>query len=180
MPERALFVLLAVFLVGCLVPPATIDVPTIAVTIPAGGETAAVVDIIDGDTIDVDLGGQTYRVRYIGINTPERDQPCYSEATEANRALVENQTVTLVRDVSETDRYGRLLRYVYVGQTFVNAELVRTGYAEAATYPPDVMFSDLFVQLASAAREASAGCWAQDPFGVSIPLPVGMLGIATR
>ena len=73
---------------------------------------------------------------------------------------MENQTVVLVRDVSETDRYGRLLRYVYVGDVFVNAELVRRGYAQVATYPPDVEFADYFVQLQREAREAGRGLWA--------------------
>jgi micrococcal nuclease len=110
-------------------------------------------------------------VRYIGDNTPESDQPGYDEATNANRALVEGQTVTLVKDVSETDRYGRLLRYVYVGNTFVNAEMVRQGYAESATYPPDVQFADFFAQLAGEARVANLGCWSANPWGTTAPTP---------
>ena len=122
------------------------------------GQSAQVVRIIDGDTIDVRMNGQTYRVRYIGMNTPERDQPCYSEATQANADLVEGQTVTLVRDVSETDQYGRLLRYVYAGNTFVNAELVTEGFAEAKSYPPDTTYYDYFRQLENAAQAAGLGC----------------------
>ncbi len=129
-------IVVAILLFGCI--PAEEDDPTQPpadddpITDPVDGETALVVDVIDGDTIDVRLGGDTYRVRYIGVNTPERDEPCYFEATAANAVLVEGQTVTLVRDVSETDRYGRLLRYVYAGPVFVNAELVAQGYAEAS------------------------------------------------
>jgi hypothetical protein len=74
------------------------------------GNLATVTYIVDGDTIDVAIGGTTYRVRYIGMDTPERGDYFFSEATEANRALVEGQQVILVKDVSETDRYGRLLR----------------------------------------------------------------------
>ncbi len=96
-------------------------------TVIGGGETAQVTDIIDGDTIDVDINGVGYRVRYIGVNTPERDETCYADATNANADLVDGQTVTLVRDSSNTDRYGRLLRYVYVGNVFVNAQLVAGG-----------------------------------------------------
>jgi micrococcal nuclease len=116
--------------------------------------------IIDGDTIEVDLAGQTYRVRYIGIECPEAGQYGYEQATEANRQLVEGKTVRLEKDVSDTDRYGRLLRYVYVGDVFVNAELVRRGFATAWTYPPDVAYSELLVQLESQARAAGVGLWA--------------------
>lgn len=127
------------------------------------GESARVVQIIDGDTIDVRIDGETYRVRYVGVNTPERDEPCYREATGANSALVKDQTVTLVRDVSNTDQYGRLLRYVYVGETFVNAELVAEGYAEAREYPPDTAYADYLEDLESSARAQKLGCY---PTGV--------------
>ncbi len=128
------------------------------------GESAQVVRIIDGDTIDVKLDGDTYRVRYVGVNTPERDEPCYSEATNANAALVEDQTVTLVRDVSNTDQYGRLLRYVYVGNTFVNAELVAEGYAEAREYPPDTSQADYLESLESTSRSRNLNCYATGVF----------------
>jgi endonuclease YncB( thermonuclease family) len=112
------------------------------------GNLATVTYIVDGDTIDVALGGTTYRVRYIGMDTPERGDYFCSEATEANRAPVEGQQVILVKDVSETDRFGRLLRYVYLEDgTFVNAELVRQGYAVIATFPPDVRHQELFLEL---------------------------------
>jgi len=140
--------------------PARTDTPTRTPTSTLGAETAQVVRVVDGDTIDVQTGGQTFRVRYIGINTPETGQPCAAEATNHNAELVMGKVVTMVKDVSETDRYGRLLRYVYVGDTFVNAELVRQGYANAATYPPDVAYADLFVQLEAEARTAGRGCWA--------------------
>src|SRR5690606_7819614 len=99
------------------------------------GEQAIVTRVIDGDTIDVRLNGRTERVRYIGVNTPERDEVCYEAATAANAALVSGQQVTLVRDVSETDSYGRLLRYVYVGDVFVHGEMVAVGFAEARAFP---------------------------------------------
>jgi micrococcal nuclease len=128
-----------------------------AATLP-GDELARVVDIIDGDTIDVEINGQEYRVRYTGVNTPERDEACYRDATEANATLVEDQTVLLVKDVSDTDRYGRLLRYVYVGDVFVNAELVADGYAEAGYYPPDTAYLDYFEELEASAKAANRGC----------------------
>jgi endonuclease YncB( thermonuclease family) len=122
------------------------------------GDTATVTYVIDGDTIEVDMNGVGYRVRYVGVNTPESDEPCYREATSANAAMVEGQTVTLVQDVSNTDRYGRLLRFVYVGSTLVNQELVWQGYAEAVLYNPDDGFHDAFVQLEQEAANAGRGC----------------------
>ncbi len=124
----------------------------------AQGETATVTRIIDGDTIYVRMNGQSYRVRYIGINTPERDEPCYADATAANADLVRGQTVTLVKDVSNTDDYDRLLRYVYVGEVFVNAELVAQGYAEAGYYPPDTAYTDTFNRLEADAQARGLGC----------------------
>ncbi len=122
------------------------------------GETGRVVSVIDGDTIDVDINNRTLRVRYIGVNTPERDEPCYAKATAANAAMVNGQTVRLVRDQSNTDPYDRLLRYVYVGDVFVNRELVAGGYAEAVLYQPNDAFFDEFSQLESGAAQAGRGC----------------------
>ncbi len=122
------------------------------------GDTGAVVRVIDGDTIDVALGGKTVRVRYVGMNTPESDEVCFQEATNANAALVQGKTVRLVKDVSETDRYGRLLRYVYVGDVFVNLELVREGFAEVVSYPPDTAYFETFKALEIEAANAGRGC----------------------
>lgn len=124
----------------------------------ASGETGRVVRVIDGDTIDVEVNGETIRVRYVGMNTPERDEPCYQEATDANRRLVEGKTVRLERDTSDTDRYDRPLRYVYVGDTFVNWELVEDGYAEAVLYEPDDRYYEDFLRLESQATLANRGC----------------------
>jgi micrococcal nuclease len=124
-----------------------------------------VAHVVDGDTIDVELNGRTVRVRYIGVNTPETthptkgQEPCGPEAAEANRTLVEGQTVRLELDVQQRDRYQRLLAYVYVSDVMVNAELVRQGYAQMATYPPNVRYADHFRQLQQDARAAGAGCW---------------------
>jgi endonuclease YncB( thermonuclease family) len=145
-------------------PPAVVAVAGL----PAGDE-AAVTRIIDGDTIDVMMNGEIFRVRYIGMDTPERGMPFFAEATEANRQLVEGQTVILVRDVSETDRYGRLLRYVYLTSgLFVNAELVRLGFAQIATYPPDVAHQAEFLALQQEARENELGLWALPAAGAAV------------
>lgn len=104
--------------------------------LPAGTEVVQVVSIVDGDTIRVLHNGEEIKLRYIGMDTPEQGQPGAAEATEANRRLVEGQQVTLVKDVSETDGSGRLLRYVYLASgLFVNLELVKQGVAVAASQP---------------------------------------------
>jgi len=103
-----------------------------------------VVRVVDGDTIVVVVDGVEYRVRYIGIDTPETVHPsepveCFGrEASQRNRSLVEGKAVVLEKDVSETDQYGRLLRHVWVEGEMVNAALVGEGYAQVSTYPPDV------------------------------------------
>jgi len=133
--------------------------------IQPGTVTAQVVRVIDGDTIEVNIGGKSYTVRYIGIDTPETVHPTKpveylgKEASDKNKELVSGKTARLDKDVSETDKYGRLLRYVYVGDLFINAELVRLGYAQVATYPPDVKYQDLFLKLQREAREAGRGLW---------------------
>jgi len=120
---------------------------------------AYVVRIVDGDTIEVNIGGGSYRVRYIGIDTPETGQPGGEEATIVNAELVAGRTVYLEKDISETDRYGRLLRYVWVEEGMVNALLVARGYAQVATYPPDVKYQQEFLELQRQAREAGLGLW---------------------
>jgi len=140
--------------VQMLSPPA----PT-ATSVPVAG-TVRVVKVVDGDTIEIASGGQVYRVRYIGIDAQEYDQPCGPASTEANRKLVGGKAVRLEKDLSETDKYGRLLRYVWVGDVMVNAELVRQGYATATTYLPDVQYRDLFYRLQREAEGQKRGCWA--------------------
>ena len=122
------------------------------------GEIGVVYRVIDGDTIDVLMDGTTYRVRYVGVNTPERDETCYSSATQANAGMVEGQTVRMVADESDTDRFGRLLRYIYVGNTFVNEELVKQGYAEAVLYQPDDLHYNNFLAFERQAARNALGC----------------------
>jgi|GEM_PF-4599768 len=122
--------------------------------------------VVDGDTIELENG---QKVRYIGINTPEsvstrQSLQCFGiEASNKNKELVQGKMVRLEKDVSETDRYGRLLRYVYLKDgTFVNEYLVKEGYASAYRYPPDVKYADLFRNREAEAREAVRGLWNPD------------------
>jgi endonuclease YncB( thermonuclease family) len=132
----------------------------------APSETAVVTEVIDGDTITVQLDGRFYRVRYIGIDTPERDEACFGDATAANAAYVEGQSVRLVQDVSNTDRFDRLLRYVYVDEVLVNAELVAGGWAESKRYPPDDELFTYLEDLEDNAADQQLGC---HPAGVFAP-----------
>lgn len=133
------------------------------------GDDATVDHVVDGDTIVVD-GGE--RVRLIGIDTPETKDPrepvgCFGReaARRTGNLLAPGTRVRLAYDVERTDRYDRTLAYVYrVGDgLFVNAELVRGGYAYAYTYPPNVAHADELVALQRDAREAGRGLWGACP-----------------
>ncbi len=169
-------VVLAGILAGCWgYPDGFLPPPTATPSAP--GDSARVVQIIDGDTVEIEMAGKPYRLRYIGIDTPERNTPYYEEASRANAELVAGRTVRLEKDVSETDRYGRLLRYVYVGDLMVNAELVRQGYATAAMFPPDVKYQEYFRALQKEAQEAGRGLWSR-PAESSAAQQTGMVLIS--
>jgi micrococcal nuclease len=125
--------------------------------------TTRVMYVFDGDTIEVNIDGKRYHVRYIGMDAPEDTRTIEyfgAEATEKNKRLVDGRTVTLIKDVSETDKYDRLLRYVLIGNTFVNYQLVVEGYAHAGTYPPDIACDHIFMQAERYARDHQLGLWA--------------------
>jgi len=132
---------------------------------PSGLTTGVVTRVIDGDTIHVNIGGWIYKVRYIGIDTPETKHPqkpvewMGKEAAAKNEELVGGKVVGLEKDVSQSDKYGRLLRYVWIGDLMVNAELVRLGFAYVSTYPPDVKYQKRFLKLQREARENGRGLW---------------------
>jgi micrococcal nuclease len=132
-------------------------------------QTATIHRVIDGDTVEL-AGGQL--LRYIGIDTPEvrrrqgerwvtDPEPFGQAATEANRRLVEGRVVRLEYDVQTHDRYGRLLAYVYVGEVMANAELLRLGMAQLLTIPPNVKYAERLRALATEARQAKRGLWAE-------------------
>ena len=135
----------------------------------SGGDASVgrVVRVVDGDTIEVQLGATREKVRYIGVDTPETKDPrrpvqCYGQkASDFNTRLVDGELVRLVRDVQERDRYERLLAYVYRVRDglFVNAELARLGYAQPLSIAPDVRYADRFAALAREARQAGRGLW---------------------
>lgn len=145
---------------------------------------AVVARVVDGDTLHVQVGDRVETVRYIGIRTPEIHHPTRGRepygvaARTAHQQLVEGRTVRLVLDVLPRDRDGRLLAYMYVDGQLVNAELVRRGYAEAATYPPNVKHHAEFVELQRQARQARVGLW-RDPEAIAAhrPRASGVVGV---
>ena len=142
-------------------------------------ETGTVVNVVDGDTIDVLVDGVEVRVRYIGMDTPEVHSGVEwlgPESSAANAALVSGQEVVLEKDVSETDQYGRALRYVWLqadrGWLLVNLELIRQGFASVTTYPPDVKYVDaLYLSAQDAAQAAGLGRWGAAPTPMPTPAP---------
>jgi len=125
------------------------------VNLPDNG-VARVKYVIDGDTIVLD---NDIKIRMLGIDTPERGEPYYDTATERLKELVDKKEVTLKKDVSETDRYGRGLRHVYVGDTWINEIMIEEGLARMVTYPPDVAHKDHFRALQREALENNRGLW---------------------
>ena len=158
----------------------SIPVPTstsVPVIIPVTGgscipnnppQIGRVVEVVDGDTIKVllDQDGLTYTVRYIGMDTPENTSQIEyfgPEATIRNFELVAGKLVTLIKDVSETDPFGRLLRYVIAEDIFVNYELVAEGYANTASYPPDTSCISTFQVAEQQASASKLGLWSAPP-----------------
>jgi micrococcal nuclease len=127
---------------------------------------AIVTDVVDGDTIEVALGGgREEDVRYIGVDTPESVAPgepvqCFGpQASRFNERLVGGRRVILRFDAERRDQYGRLLAYVYQGRAFVNAVLVRRGMARTLTIPPNDSFAPLLARLERAAGRRGHGLW---------------------
>lgn len=136
-------------------------------TLGLEGQKVVITRVIDGDTIEIKEG---VKVRYIGIDTPETVDPrrpvgCFGkEASDENKKLVLGKEAILVKDVSDADKFGRLLRYVYINQEngnwlFINDYLARQGFAKASTYPPDVKFQSQFLEAEREARENNRGLW---------------------
>lgn len=171
-----------------LLPPATIPTslpptqPALAglpACIHGLAESGAVVKVVDGDTIRVDINGQEFPVRYIGVDTPEstRQHEAFGEEAAAqNKALVAGARVRLYSDTSNTDAFGRLLRYVFVEDVFINLALVNLGFAEALEYPPDTACASLLEEAETNARALGLGMWAANllptPTGINQPVRI--------
>jgi micrococcal nuclease len=123
------------------------------------GVEAVVVRVIDGDTIGVLPSEGEEPVRLIGIDANEQGESLADEATTFLAGLVDGKTVLLVSDQSDRDRFGRLLRYVFVDDLLVNEELVRNGLAYARRYPPDTAMAERLEQAEAEARRLGVGLW---------------------
>jgi micrococcal nuclease len=129
-----------------------------------------VTKVVDGDTFGVDDGSEKgLKIRLIGVNTPETVHPQKpveffgKEASDYVKGILTNQKVRLEFDVNLVDRYGRTLAYVYLKDgTFLNADLIIKGYGQAMTVPPNVKYSEKFVELEKKARQAKVGLWKEE------------------
>lgn len=141
-----------------------------------------VTNVIDGDTFTIE-GGKV--VRMIGMDTPETVHPskpvqCYGkEASVKTTELIEGQKVRLEKDVSETDKYKRLLRYVWKGEILINELLVKEGYAQSSSYPPDIKYQDKFIAAQKDARDNQRGLWGSVCTSTPTPTPTSMVPLTT-
>lgn len=141
-------------------PPSVVISPTADIKL---FEKARVKHVIDGDTV---ILSDNSKVRYIGIDSPEMDKngkmECFGEnAKNFNRQLVENQFVSLEKDISDKDKYGRLLRFVYLDGIMVNEILVSQGFARADLVPPDAKYATLLKEAENEARQDYRGMWSE-------------------
>ncbi len=151
------------------------------------------IDVVDGDTIVVvlDQDGEAYSVRYIGMDTPENTtqiEPFGPEATAKNRELVGGKTVALFKDVSETDRFGRLLRYVIADGIFVNYELVAQGYANVSQLSPGCGLypgisgsrrASRLLEFGNLGQSSTFDTYTQKALRLALPLPARAAGTCT-
>ncbi|UCD03938.1 MAG: thermonuclease family protein [Candidatus Woesearchaeota archaeon] len=119
-------------------------------------EEVFVYEVIDGDTFLISTGD---RIRLIGIDAPEKDQPYYLEAKERLSGLLKNKKVTLEKDKEDMDSYGRLLRYVYADDVFVTLELIEEGYARVIIIHPNSKYESELKKAEYKAKESELGIW---------------------
>jgi len=137
-------------------------------SLTASPNSATLKGVVDGDTIDIAIGGKTERVRLIGINTPETKHPtkgveCYGPEASAytEQLLPKGTKLRVERDVEARDKYGRLLLYVYIANSnvFVNMDLVMNGYARPMVFEPNTAHKADFAQAATQAELRNVGLW---------------------
>lgn len=151
---KKIFTILTIFIIGCS-------------QFNTDYSNIKVIEAVDGDTVRLANGRL---LRYIGIDTPEvrikrggsfhyQPQPFALEAKQLNKELVEGKNIRIEFDVEQTDKYGRLLGYCFIDDTFVNAELVKNGYAVLYTIPPNVKYTDLLYRMQKQAQSLKRGLW---------------------
>ncbi len=141
-----------------------------SITAPADDViTCDVVNVIDGDTIVINVDGKNTKIRMIGIDTPESVHSDESKncefgktASDYTKNLLTNKRISLEYDTDKYDQYGRVLAYVYLGETMVNYDLVFNGYAVAKKYEPNTKYADTFTQAQIEAEKSKVGMWSDD------------------
>ncbi|MBI5931138.1 MAG: thermonuclease family protein [Chloroflexi bacterium] len=123
---------------------------------PSNLTSAKVTDVVDGDTLDLDNG---QRVRLIGINTPEREQPFYEEASDFLKKRLDGKHVEIEYDQEDTDQYGRTLAYIWLGDVLINQEILEQGLAVAYSVPPNARYEQVFLAAEQGAQSAGVGLW---------------------
>lgn len=127
-----------------------------------------VTEVVDGDTFHaLNSDGGHYKIRLIGLDAPEtrktgnKDIGYYGkESGNFLSEILNGKKVRLEYDITQKDRFGRTLAYVFLEDgTFVNAELIRQGYARVMTIPPNVRYADEFIRLQKKARRQNKGLW---------------------
>jgi micrococcal nuclease len=138
--------------------------------------SAQVVRVIDGDTLEVTINGKTDKIRLIGVDTPEtvhpnqKVEPYGKEASEFTKSQLNGKTVSLEFDAEKQDKYGRLLAYVWMEDKLFNETLLKEGYAQVSTYPPNVKYVEKFTAAQTEARNNNRGLWAvQEEKPASVP-----------
>ncbi|QGG48499.1 thermonuclease family protein [Heliorestis convoluta] len=158
--------LLLLFLTGCMNKTVFMGDTVIVVReVPEQTVTVQVVRVVDGDTAVILIDGKQERLRFIGIDTPETvhptigEEPYGREASDYTKQRLEGRTFQLEFDVQERDRYGRLLGYIWLEEELFNETLVRNGFAEVTTFPPNVKYVDIFKAAQEEARKEKRGIW---------------------
>jgi micrococcal nuclease len=145
-----------------IITPESTDSPIPACILDTRPDKATVLKVVDGDTIQVNINGVHDKVRYLGIDTPEmtsKDPTQAKIATKLNADLVGGKTLYLYNGETDRDQYGRLLRFVFVGDDFINDDIVKAGYASSFNRPHDAACADLFNQSMQTAYKAHSGIW---------------------
>lgn len=146
----------ALVIIGVVTIGAVLSYPGHLIAVKESKTKAIVARVIDGDTVELTTGE---RVRLLGMDADEMGGKCYEEARDRLKELIEGKEVILERDVTDKDRYGRLLRYIFVDDTFVNVVLVREGLATVYTVKPDTKYLEQFERALLLAREEGGCVW---------------------
>lgn len=121
----------------------------------------SLISVEDGDTIVGEINGETLTIRLIGINSPEFYEPYYKESRDVLISLVSEKDIKYTKDISERDKHGRILCYVFADDIFVNLELVKLGYAKTENDSPNLKYKDILSSAEKKAQKEKKGIWSK-------------------